>query len=294
MLEKIKGYIDLLRPHQWYKNIILFIPLLLTSNLLNIDFFISVTIGFVLFCIISGCIYIINDIIDYDVDLLNIHKKNRPLVSGIISLREATVFLCILLSIDIAIGIFTNYLLILIAIVLNSVLYTIYFKKEIIMDNVSLSLNYVFRIIAGYVIVEFMFDYYVVMIIFFFAMLMSIGKRTAESILLQKNKTRIRKTLSLFTNLTIPLMIGILSSLFLITLTIYLINSLYGMIAIPVIVFLTLRYLLLLESDPIKVMSPNTLFKDKIFIIGFLFVCFIITLKYIDYMVFIEWIKNLV
>ena len=75
-------YLQLLRPHQWYKNLIIFIGLVFSQNLFNIDYLITTAIGFIVLCSISGANYIINDIIDLKKDKKHPVKKNRPLASG--------------------------------------------------------------------------------------------------------------------------------------------------------------------------------------------------------------------
>jgi 4-hydroxybenzoate polyprenyltransferase len=77
------GYLLIsLRPKQHIKNIILFVPLVFSSLLLNIDSVEKTSLIFILFSLFAGSTYIINDYKDREKDKNHAKKKNRPLASG--------------------------------------------------------------------------------------------------------------------------------------------------------------------------------------------------------------------
>ncbi len=82
-------YIEVLKPSGWYKNILIFIPLFLGLQLLNINLYFNLIIGFICLCLMSSWSYIINDIVDINADRLHTEKKNRPIASGKISISFA-------------------------------------------------------------------------------------------------------------------------------------------------------------------------------------------------------------
>ena len=66
-------YLSVLRPQHWYKNLLVFLPVIFSLNLLDTGLFFLSLQGFILFCLVSGCVYIINDITDIKIDkLINI------------------------------------------------------------------------------------------------------------------------------------------------------------------------------------------------------------------------------
>ena len=71
-----------MRPKQWYKNLVIFIGIVFSLNLLNFNLWINVISAFVTFCLLSGSIYIINDCLDVEKDRNHPKKCKRPLASG--------------------------------------------------------------------------------------------------------------------------------------------------------------------------------------------------------------------
>ena len=102
----MKNYIKLIRPKNWIKNFLIFVPLffsftssedLLFSSMDNLFYFcyINLLIPFIVFSLLASSIYIINDMFDMESDKHDAVKKNRPLASGAVSL-EGAMLLCIL------------------------------------------------------------------------------------------------------------------------------------------------------------------------------------------------------
>ena len=71
-----------MRPEQWIKNFFVFTALLFSKNLLNPSKDIEAIIGFVIFCMVTGCAYMVNDLVDLEKDKLHPVKSRRPLASG--------------------------------------------------------------------------------------------------------------------------------------------------------------------------------------------------------------------
>ncbi|MBI5677318.1 MAG: UbiA family prenyltransferase, partial [Planctomycetes bacterium] len=70
-----------MRPEQWIKNFFVFTALLFSKNLLNPSKDIEAIIGFVIFCMVTGCAYMVNDLVDLEKDKLHPAKSRRPLAS---------------------------------------------------------------------------------------------------------------------------------------------------------------------------------------------------------------------
>ena len=82
-------YIALLRPHQWYKNLLVFLPLMFSGNLINLAELSNSLLAFASFCALSSSTYVINDMADRHKDKLHPEKKNRPIASGAIGINTA-------------------------------------------------------------------------------------------------------------------------------------------------------------------------------------------------------------
>ena len=85
---KIKYIVSSMRPKDWIKNLFVLSPLIYEQLLDDHGKMVSCLMGFVLFCLISGCVYIINDIKDVFKDRLHPFNKLRPLAAGKINKKQ--------------------------------------------------------------------------------------------------------------------------------------------------------------------------------------------------------------
>src|SRR5690349_25136430 len=96
--------LEALRPRQWTKNLIVFAPLLFARRLLEVDALSRAALAFLSFCLLSGAIYLLNDLLDLEQDRRHPVKKSRPLASGRLSPAIARVELAIALFIGLGIA----------------------------------------------------------------------------------------------------------------------------------------------------------------------------------------------
>ena len=95
-ISQLINIIKIIRPHQWVKNILVFIPMLM-SHQLNFDNFILSMKAFVIFSLVASSIYVVNDIVDINSDKKHPYKKFRPLAAGLISHKQCKILVLILL-----------------------------------------------------------------------------------------------------------------------------------------------------------------------------------------------------
>ena len=88
----------IIRIKQWYKNIVIFLPLVFSLSLLNLDSISLTIVGFIALSLASSALYIRNDILDIEFDKQHPIKKFRPLASGQISKKNAYIIFVLLLS----------------------------------------------------------------------------------------------------------------------------------------------------------------------------------------------------
>ncbi|HRE12062.1 MAG TPA: UbiA family prenyltransferase, partial [Ignavibacteria bacterium] len=93
----------LIRPKQWIKNFFVFAPLLFSRHIFHLEYVIPSLAAFIIFSLASSAVYIINDIMDVESDRVHPKKKYRPIASGEVSVKQAMVFLVIIIA-GIAVG----------------------------------------------------------------------------------------------------------------------------------------------------------------------------------------------
>ena len=96
-------YINLLRPHQYIKNILVFIPML-SSHSFKLETLQTSVLAFFSFCLVASSSYIFNDLQDLKADKAHPTKKNRPFASGIIPITHGMPLIFILFCIGITLA----------------------------------------------------------------------------------------------------------------------------------------------------------------------------------------------
>jgi len=92
----VNAYLETLRPKQWIKNLVIYAGLVFDRQLLNLGPLLRVTGAVLIFCLVSGLTYTLNDILDVEADLMHPQKRHRPIASGRLSLRSARIFAAVL------------------------------------------------------------------------------------------------------------------------------------------------------------------------------------------------------
>ena len=181
--QSINNIIISLRPHQWIKNILVFLPVLAAHHFTAQEFS-SVFIAFIAFCLTASSGYIINDLSDIDNDRLNTNKKNRPFASGSLSLGIGWFLLPFLLAISIILAqhLPEKFALALLLYLLISVLYTKLLKKIVIVDVIILSILYIMRMLAGGAAISLDLSFWLLNFSLFFFFSLGMVKRFSELI----------------------------------------------------------------------------------------------------------------
>ncbi|MFA6023996.1 MAG: UbiA family prenyltransferase [Candidatus Gracilibacteria bacterium] len=147
-METFQTIRKLLRIEQWYKNLIIFAPVLFATS---VQPWSNLLLGFIGLCAISSVTYIANDWLDRSKDRLHPTKKNRPLASGKVTGKEAlavtTVLLLIVVAVISQVGIFYGLLIGLYF--LFTTAYSLGLKNLPILDLLLIGANFMLRMAAG-------------------------------------------------------------------------------------------------------------------------------------------------
>lgn len=175
------GYLRLMRPVQWVKNIIVFTPIFFAAAVFEWSDLWEALVVFVAFCAAASTVYIINDIADRDQDRQHPKKKLRPIPSGHVSMRGASVLALVLLVLTAAALSFVPAAApVIISYVLLSIAYSFYLKHIAILDIVCVAFFYVMRVLAGGLATATYISPWIILCVLFGALVIVIGKRRAE------------------------------------------------------------------------------------------------------------------
>lgn len=194
-----KDILKTLKINHYVKNLIVFIPLIFSLNFLKIDLITKSCVVFVAFCLISSCVYVMNDLVDIEKDKLHFEKCKRPIASGRISKKLAIFILILLFVFSVLCCCLLNRLCLLMVVcyfVLN-VFYSFNFKNIPIIDVFCIALGFIFRVVAGCFAINVLASPLVILLTFFVSMFFTFTKRKLEFQLIADNEKR-RKSLKNF------------------------------------------------------------------------------------------------
>jgi 4-hydroxybenzoate polyprenyltransferase len=139
-----------MRPHQWLKNVLVFVPPFAAHVFTASSVFYSF-LSFLAFSVVASSVYLMNDLFDLRSDRRHPRKRYRPLASGELTISEGLVAAAVLVGIGLAGGfvIGISFLLVLAAYYLVTFSYSMFFKRRVIIDVCILATLYTLRIIAG-------------------------------------------------------------------------------------------------------------------------------------------------
>ncbi len=92
----VNNHISLMRINQWYKNLVVFIPLVFSGRLFDFSSFLAAVLAFFSLCLLSSGNFTINDVVELKEDRLHAEKKWRPLVSRKVTSLQAFAFALVL------------------------------------------------------------------------------------------------------------------------------------------------------------------------------------------------------
>ena len=143
----LRDFLKLLRVEQWYKNVVIFIPIIFSFNLFNPGLFFLTILGLVSLCFISSSYYIINDIVDLEKDKNHPEKKNRPLASGRINIFLGLFISLVFLNLSLVLAYFLSpfFLLAVLSLFVVSNFYNFYIRNIAFLDIIFISVNFVIR-----------------------------------------------------------------------------------------------------------------------------------------------------
>lgn len=242
----IKELFFSMRPWQWYKNLVIFVSLVFSHNLFNMSMLSDAFFAFLIFCLLSGSDYIINDAVDSERDKIHPKKKGRPIASGRLGRNNALLFAGIVLLVSFAwsYNISPLFFAISAVFVLLHNAYNFYLKNFVIVDVLMISANFVMRAIAGGVAIGVFVSPWLIVCTFLLAMFLALGKRRHEIAVLGNEAGKHRKILSEYTTEMIDQMTGVTMSALIVSYMLYtfLTSNIYLMVTVPFAIYGVFRY----------------------------------------------------
>ena len=267
------GLLRTMRPKQWTKNLLFVFPaIVFDGQLFDLEPFTRVFVAFILLCVISGTVYIINDLVDIESDRQHPKKKFRPLPSG-----ELPTPLARVAAVALPIGalsaafIFEPALaLILLLYLIMQILYSFILKHIVIIDVLVIMIGFIMRVAAGVVVIEVEnFSPWLYATTGLLALFLAVGKRRQELLTLGDNATNVRPIFREYNLALIDDMLRVVTTSTLITYILYTIEvqpdagNNAGLITVPIVMYGLFRYLYLIHVRGEGSAPDEVLLKDR-------------------------------
>lgn len=179
-----------IRIHQWFKNLLLFVPLL-TAHAFSQQAFASVALGFIAFGLVASGTYILNDLLDLASDRRHPRKSSRPFAAGNLApgLGCVATVLLVLSGLGLAVAVSAHFFLVLLGYLVLTLSYSLYFKTYVLLDVLLLAGLYTTRIIAGAVAIDVTISSWLLLFSTFVFLSLALVKRCTElEVMLEQTK----------------------------------------------------------------------------------------------------------
>lgn len=270
--QTLKALLLTMRPRQWTKNLLIFAGIVFDLKLFVLPYLARTVLAFVLFCLLSSAVYLINDLIDVEKDRRHPRKRHRPLASGQLSpqVAQAATAMIVVIALPLSFwlslpfgGIALTYLALMLA-------YSFRLKHVVIIDVLTVAAGFALRAGAGTVIFPIeRFSPWLYVCTVLGALLISFGKRRHELTLLENNAVNHRASLDEYSPALLDEMIAVVTSTTVIAYSLYtfsapnLPSNHAMMLTIPFVLYGIFRYLYLIHRHN-EGGSPEELFlKDR-------------------------------
>jgi 4-hydroxybenzoate polyprenyltransferase len=262
-----------MRPRQYTKNLLVFAAPIFARKLGDPVVVVTAVVTFVLFCLLSSAVYLMNDIIDAPEDRRHPEKRKRPIASGTLAPSTAALFALVLAAIGLA-GCFT------INVALGSValgylglqaLYQVALKRMVILDVLAIAVGFVLRAVAGGEAIGVVISEWLLICTLLLALFLGLAKRRGELALLEESASSHRKTLEKYSLSLLDQMIAVVTASTLMSYCLYTISprtveelgSTRLMYTVPFVIYGIFRYLFLMHRRGEGGHPERTLLSDK-------------------------------
>jgi 4-hydroxybenzoate polyprenyltransferase len=175
-----------LRPHQWTKNLFVLAALAFSKHLFDGDAVWRAGAAFVIFCALSGAVYVVNDLADVERDRLHPLKRARPIASGALSVPVARAAAPSLFALGLlaAWTLGPGFFLCAVAYLALNLAYSFGLKNVVILDVLAIAIGFVLRAVAGAVAIQVVFSDWLLVCTILLALFLALAKRRHELVTL--------------------------------------------------------------------------------------------------------------
>ena len=208
------GLLLSLRPAQWTKNLLVFAGLIFSRHLFDLSSVLAASEAFVIFCALSGVVYLVNDVADRDSDREHPLKRRRPIAAGAVSVGAARTAALVLSvgALAAAFGLGRAFGLIALAYLFLQILYSGVLKHIVIIDVLTVAIGFVLRAAGGAVAIRVEISHWLFVCTILLALFIALAKRRHELVLLADVAASHRRILGEYSPYLLDQMISVVTA----------------------------------------------------------------------------------
>jgi 4-hydroxybenzoate polyprenyltransferase len=262
-----------MRPGHWSKNGFLFAALLFSRNIFHPAKAATCMFAFAVFCLASGAVYLLNDLIDVEQDRRHPRKRSRPIAAGDLDPRTGRLAFSVVLPVSLAAGYLVNlpFLIILCAYLAVQIAYCTFIKRIVILDVFSIASGFFLRVAAGSAAIQVPMSKWLLICTIFISLFLALAKRRHELLLLGEEAGDHRKVLRQYNVLFLDQMVSIATAGAIVSYALYTLSeetiSKFGTthlwITVPIVFYGVSRYLYRVYKHRDGGQPEEMVWKDK-------------------------------
>lgn len=262
-----------IRPKEWIKNVFVFAALIFSQNLFDPYSFIVSSLAFFLFCVLTGSVYLVNDLMDKEEDKQHPYKKKRPIASGKLKTSTASIAavglalfsLGMSAYLDLGFGIVAGIYLV------SNIAYSRYLKHVVIIDVMIIALGFVLRAVGGAVVIDVEISPWLIICTTLLALFLGFAKRRHELILMKEDASDHRPILDEYSPYFLDQMTSVLTASTVVTYALYTMSAeveaklgtTHLNLTIPFVLYGIFRYLYLVHQKNKGGSPASLIINDK-------------------------------
>jgi 4-hydroxybenzoate polyprenyltransferase len=264
----LKYLVLAMRPRQWTKNGMVLVAVICAQRLTDVRAVALSLLAVLLFCLVSGVVYLVNDLVDLERDRRHPVKCNRPLASGRLQPRTAILAIGVIWFSSLAIAAVVSpvFAVVVSAFVALNLAYSLYLKNIVLLDLFGIAGGFLLRAAGGAWIIGVQVSPWLYLCTLVGALFIGLGKRRHELLLLQGSAALHRKILSEYTTEFLEELISMMASALLVSYALYTYFAYHThamMATIPFAIYGIFRYLFLVHVKRTGGAPEELLLQDR-------------------------------
>ncbi len=261
-----------MRPRQWAKNVLVLAALIFSKNLLDTTNLLRSLAAFAAFCLLSGAVYIINDLVDREGDRRHPEKRNRPIAAGRLGTGAAVAAAALAALAALAAGWFLDWHFFAVGLFyfVMQLAYSLRLKRIVVLDVLIMAVGFALRAIAGTFVIHVAISPWLFVCTLLLALFMALAKRRHELMFLEGGGISHRSVLGKYTETLLDQMIAVATSATVIAYCLYTIapettakfGTHYLIATFPFVLYAVYRYLYLVYRKDLGGAPERALLSD--------------------------------